>query len=195
MRKEDKHERTTGIEIPKSRLRLKAKKVEIFDDKLSDWADDMLETMYAEEGIGLAATQVDVQKSLLVVDVSKERNQPSCLVNPQIVEAEGEEIMEEGCLSVPGIYAEVTRAERIRVKAFTPQKEPLDITADGLLAVCIQHEIDHLQGKLFVDYLSPIKRQRVLERLKQFPPSNHPKVAHESLIIWYKGCYSPHYCL
>lgn len=155
------------LKYPDPRLRLKAAEVEVFDGDTARIADDMLQTMYAEQGIGLAATQVNVQKAILVADVSKDRDQPVRLVNPRLIEREGEEIMEEGCLSVPGIYAAVKRAERIHVKAFTPAGEPLDLKAGGLLAVCIQHEMDHLQGKLFVDYLSPEKRRRVLEKLKQ----------------------------
>ena len=155
------------IKYPDSRLRLKAQKVEVFNDEVVELADEMTSLMYAEKGIGLAATQVNVQKSVLIVDVSKKQDQPICLVNPEIVSSEGQEVMEEGCLSVPGIYAEVKRAEKIKIKAFTPTGEPLDMEADGLLAVCIQHEMDHLQGKLFVDYLSPAKRQRVVEELKR----------------------------
>lgn len=154
------------LEYPNPNLRLKAQKVEEFNQEIVDICADMLETMYVENGIGLAATQVDIQKEIIVMDISKENDQPICLINPEIIETRGEEVMEEGCLSVPGIYAEVTRAEWVRVKAMTPQGDPQEMETDGLLAVCIQHEIDHLQGKLFVDYLSPAKRQRVLEKLK-----------------------------
>lgn len=158
------------LRYPDPRLRHKADPVTDFNAEIARIADEMLETMYAENGIGLAATQVNIRKSILVADVSKERRTPICLVNAEITDKEGEEVMEEGCLSVPGIYAEVKRAERIRVKAYTPAGETLDIEADGLLAVCIQHEMDHLRGKLFVDYLSPEKRRRVVEQLKKLRP-------------------------
>ena len=155
------------LTYPDPRLRKKALPVESFGDETAQIADDLLETMYAEQGIGLAATQVDVQKAILVADVSRDRDRPQCFINPRIIEAHGVEEMEEGCLSVPGIYANVKRAERIRVCAFDRGGEPLDVEADGLLAVCIQHEMDHLRGKLFVDYLSPENRRRALLKIKE----------------------------
>lgn len=155
------------LTYPDPRLRKKAVPVESFGDETAQIADDLLETMYAEQGIGLAATQVDVQKAILVTDVSRDRDRPQCFINPRIVEAHGVEEMEEGCLSVPGIYANVRRAERIRVRALDRDGGLLDIEADGLLAVCIQHEMDHLRGKLFVDYLSPENRRRALEKIKE----------------------------
>ncbi len=162
------------LRYPDPRLRHKAEPVTDFDSEVARIADELLETMYAENGIGLAATQVNIQKSILVVDVSEKRDTPMRLVNAQITRREGEEVMQEGCLSVPGIFAEVKRAERIRVKACTPAGEALDIEADGILAVCIQHEMDHLRGKLFVDYLSPEKRRRVLEQLRKLRPGEKP---------------------
>ena len=158
------------LRYPDPRLRHKAKPVTDFNPEIAQIADEMLKTMYAENGIGLSATQVNIQKSILVVDVSKDRDTPMCLVNSEITDRKGEEVMEEGCLSVPGVYAEVKRAEQITVSAFDTEGKPLNIEADGLLAVCIQHEMDHLQGKLFVDYLSPEKRRRVLEQLKKLRP-------------------------
>ncbi|HEY7871423.1 MAG TPA: peptide deformylase, partial [Rudaea sp.] len=122
---------------------------------------------YAAPGIGLAATQVNVHKQLLVLDVSEEKNAPLALINPNIVAREGEQVYQEGCLSVPGIFADVERAERIVVEALDRDGQPLRIEADGLLAVCIQHEMDHLVGKLFVDYLSPLKRELVRKKLEK----------------------------
>lgn len=153
------------LEYPDPRLRTRAQPVEKVDDEIRRLAADMLETMYAAPGIGLAATQVDVHKRLLVVDVSDDRSQPHCLINPEIMEKDGVEVMEEGCLSVPGIYEKVERADHIRVRALGTDGEQLEMEADGLLAVCIQHEMDHLEGKLFVDYLSELKRQRIRKRL------------------------------
>jgi peptide deformylase len=155
------------LEFPDPRLRTKAKPVEIVDDELRSLVDDMFETMYAAPGIGLAATQVDVHKRLLVTDVSPDKTEPHALINPQIVEKDGEAITEEGCLSVPGYYEEVKRAEHIRVKFLDREGAETEMEAEGLLAVCIQHEIDHLDGKLFVDYLSEAKRQRIRKRLQK----------------------------
>ncbi len=131
------------------------------------WSDDMLETMYAAKGVGLAATQVDVHKRLVVLDVSEERNGPLVLINPEILAAEGRAPVEEGCLSLPGIYDKLQRATHIRVRALDRDGEPFEMDADGLLAVCIQHEMDHLEGKLFVDYLSELKRQLIRRRLEK----------------------------
>ena len=155
------------ITYPDPRLRKKGVAVEVFDDEIIRIKDDMLETMYAANGVGLSATQVDIQKAILVADTSDQQDQPICIVNPKIVETRGQEEMEEGCLSVPGIYANVQRAEHIVVTGQDETGAPLQIEADGLLAVCIQHEIDHLQGKLFVDYLSAEKRRLVLEKVKE----------------------------
>jgi peptide deformylase len=135
------------------------------DDTLNTLIDDMFETMYEAPGIGLAATQVDVHSRLLVVDVSADNNEPIALINPEILEKDGETVTEEGCLSVPGYYEEVRRAEHIRVRFLDRNGEGAEFEADGLLAVCIQHEIDHLDGKLFVDYISEAKRQRIRTRL------------------------------
>jgi peptide deformylase len=157
----------TILEFPDLRLRTKAQPVTVFDAALKQLAADMLETMYAAPGIGLAATQIDVHKQLLVLDVSDEKNQPMTLVNPRIVAREGSQTYQEGCLSVPGIFADVERADRIRVEANDVEGKPLAFEADGLLAVCIQHEMDHLVGKLFVDYLSPLKRELVRKKLEK----------------------------
>ncbi len=153
------------LEFPDPRLRTKAAPVAAVDDALRALIDDMFETMYAAPGIGLAATQVDVHRRLLVTDVSSEKNEPHVLINPEIIEREGHTISEEGCLSVPGFYAEVQRAERIRVRFLDRQGETVEQDMDGLLAICVQHEMDHLDGKLFVDYLSETKRQRIRKRL------------------------------
>ena len=155
----------TILEFPDPRLRTRAIPVETVDDELNTLIDDMFETMYAAPGIGLAATQVDVHKRLLVVDVSSDNSEPNALINPEIIELDGETMTEEGCLSVPGYYEEVKRAEHIRVRFLDRKGEDAELQAEGLLAVCIQHEIDHLDGKLFVDYISEAKRQRIRKRL------------------------------
>ncbi len=155
------------LEYPDPRLRTRAEPVAEVDDEIRTLAADMLETMYDAPGIGLAATQVDVHKRLLVADVSEDRSQPVVLINPEILESDGDRINEEGCLSVPEIFARVERAERIRVRALGLDGQWREIEAEGLLAVCIQHEMDHLVGKLFVDYLSELKRQRIRKRLEK----------------------------
>jgi len=155
------------VEFPDPRLRTKAQPVAVFDAELRQLAADMLETMYEAPGIGLAATQVDVHRQVLVLDVSEEKNAPMVVINPRIVEREGQQVYQEGCLSVPGIFADVERADRIRVEAQDLDGKPVVIEADGLLAVCIQHEMDHLAGKLFVDYLSPLKREMVRKKLEK----------------------------
>jgi peptide deformylase len=155
------------LHFPDPRLRTRAQPVRAVDDRIRRLVDDMFETMYAAPGIGLAATQVNVPLRVLVLDVSEERNAPRCFVNPEILVREGDEEMEEGCLSVPGVYDRVRRAERIRVRALDRDGQPFELDADGLLAVCIQHEIDHLDGKLFVDYLSALKRQRIRKKLEK----------------------------
>jgi peptide deformylase len=155
------------LHYPDPRLRNMAKPVEVFDQKLGEFADSMLETMYESSGIGLAATQVGVAKRVVVIDVSETRDQPLCLVNPEIIEREGEEESEEGCLSVPTIYEKVTRSEKIKLKAQDKNGDIFEIEADGVLAICIQHEIDHLDGKLFIDYLSGLKRQRIRKKMEK----------------------------
>jgi peptide deformylase len=155
------------LEYPDPRLRKKAEAITIVDDALRQFIDDMLETMYGANGVGLAATQVDVHKRLIVLDVSESRDQPLVLVNPELLSAQGEGPGEEGCLSLPGIYDKLTRATHIRVRAQDRNGEFLEMDAQGLLAVCIQHEIDHLEGKLFVDYLSELKRQLIRRRLEK----------------------------
>jgi peptide deformylase len=137
------------------------------DDAVRQLADDMLETMYAAKGVGLAASQVDVHRRLLVLDVSDTRDQPLVLINPEIVAAEGRAPGEEGCLSLPGIYDKLERAERIKVRALDRRGVRFELEAEGMLAVCIQHEMDHLEGKLFVDYLSELKRQLIRRRLQK----------------------------
>ena len=153
------------LHFPDPRLRTVAKPVEEFDDNLRQLVSDMFETMYEAPGIGLAATQVDRHIRLLVMDVSEERNQPRCLINPRIIDADGEEEMDEGCLSVPGYYEKVRRADHIRVRAQDEHGETHEFEASGIEAVCIQHEMDHLEGKLFVDYLSTLKRDRIRKKL------------------------------
>ena len=156
------------LHYPDDRLRTKAKPVEKFDDQLIKLVDNMFETMYEAPGIGLAATQVNVHQQVVVIDISPEKDQPLCLINPEIIERSGEEIAaEEGCLSVPDIYDLVQRDEHITVKAFDQHGKEFRLQAAELLAVCIQHEMDHLQGKLFVDYLSPLKQQRYRKKLEK----------------------------
>lgn len=155
------------LEFPDPRLRTRAKPVTRVDDATRKLIDDMLETMYAAPGIGLAATQVNVHQRILVIDVSEAHNQPLALINPEIVARDGIEETEEGCLSVPGIYETVKRADQIRVRALDRDGKPIEFDAGGLLAVCIQHEIDHLEGKLFVDYLSDLKRTRIRRKLEK----------------------------
>lgn len=157
----------TILEYPDPRLRTRAVPVTAVTPALRQLVDDMFETMYQAPGVGLAATQVDVHQRLLVLDVSETRDQPLCLINPEIVSRDGRELGEEGCLSVPGVTENVERAQKIRVKALDRDGAPLDFEAEGLLAVCIQHEIDHLDGKLFVDYLSELKRQRLKKRVQK----------------------------
>jgi peptide deformylase len=152
------------LEYPDPRLRIRAEPVTKFDAELQQLVADMFETMYSAPGIGLAATQVNVHKRILVCDVATEGKQPYCLINPEIVHAEGEINSEEGCLSVPEFYDYVDRAALVRVRAFDPTGRQFELTVEGLLAVCIQHEMDHLEGKLFVDYLSELKRERLKKK-------------------------------
>jgi peptide deformylase len=156
------------LEFPDPRLRTVAKPVETVDDALRKLIDDMIETMYAASGIGLAASQVDVHQRLLVIDVSEERDQPQVFINPRITPLTDDLApYEEGCLSVPGFYEKVERPARVRIQALDRDGEPLDVEAEGMLATCIQHEIDHLDGKLFVDYISRLKRDRIKKKLQK----------------------------
>ena len=157
----------TILHFPDPRLRNVAKPVVRVDDEVRRLLDDMLETMYQAPGIGLAATQVGVTRRVVVIDISEERDQPLFLVNPEILARDGVEEMEEGCLSVPGFFEKVTRADSVKVRALDRDGQPFELDAEGLLAVCIQHEIDHLDGKLFVDYLSGLKRQRIRKKLEK----------------------------
>jgi peptide deformylase len=155
------------LHFPDPRLRKQAVPVDAVDDNIRTLVDDMLETMYSAPGIGLAATQVNVQKRVIVIDISEEKNQPLILINPNILVKEGNIETEEGCLSVPGFFEPVERAEQIQVTALNRSGESYQKDAEGLLAVCIQHEIDHLDGKLFVDYLSSLKRNRIRKKLSK----------------------------
>lgn len=156
------------LHYPDPRLRNKAQTVDVVDQTIRYLVDDMLETMYQAPGIGLAAPQVNVAKRVIVIDISEDRSQPLCFINPQIVTSKGREEMEEGCLSVPNIFEMVVRAQSIRVRAQNKEGEWFEMAADGVLAVCIQHELDHLEGKLFVDYLSDLKRQRIRKKMDKF---------------------------
>jgi len=157
----------TILEYPDPRLRTKATPVDQVDDNIRRLIDDMLETMYAAPGVGLAASQVNVHKRIIVIDVSDKRDTPYAFINPQIDLLEGEQETQEGCLSVPGFYELVKRADHIRVRALDRNGKPFERLADGMLAVCVQHECDHLEGKLFVDYLSGLKRQRIRKKLQK----------------------------
>ena len=157
----------TIIEFPDPRLRTKAEPVRVFDADLKQFVADMFETMYDANGVGLAATQVNVHQQVLVADMSEERNEPLVLINAQIVEKDGAQVYQEGCLSFPGIYADVTRALKVKVKAQDVDGNTIEREFEGPLAVCIQHEMDHLAGKVFVDYLSPLKRSMLLKRLEK----------------------------
>ena len=155
------------LEFPDTRLRTKAKPVTNFDERLKTLCDDMVETMYAAPGIGLAATQINVHERIIIVDVSEDQSKALKLINPEITLL-GEEVeYQEGCLSVPGFYEEVTRFDRITVKAFNELGEKLEFESEGLEAICIQHECDHLEGKLFVDYISTLKRNRIRKKLEK----------------------------
>lgn len=153
------------LHFPDERLRTVAKPVEEVTDEIRELVKNMFETMYDAPGIGLAATQINVHQRIIVIDISEEKNQPICLINPEIIESDGVEVCDEGCLSVPDIYESVERAEHIKVKALNEAGEEFVIETGGLLAVCVQHEMDHLIGKLFVDYLSPMKRQRIKKKV------------------------------
>ena len=153
------------LRYPDSRLHTVAAPVARVDDQIRKLVADMAETMYEAPGIGLAATQVDVHKRIVVIDVSEDKSGLMALINPEILERSGEQVCEEGCLSVPGIYEKVSRAERVKVRALNEKGESFEFEADGLLAVCIQHEIDHLDGKVFVEYLSQLKLGRIKSKL------------------------------
>lgn len=156
------------LEFPDERLRTKAAPVDVVDDEVRQLVDDMLETMYDASGIGLAATQVDVHRRVIVMDVSDDRARPLVLINPSYTPiGDARELMSEGCLSIPEYYAEVPRALKVQLKALDRDGNPYELEADGLLAHCIQHEYDHLEGVLFVDYLSPLKRDRVLKKMQK----------------------------
>lgn len=155
------------LEYPDERLRTIAKPVETFDADLQRLIDDMFETMYEAPGVGLAATQIDFHRQLIVMDVSEDKDCPLVLINPRILEAEGTQTCQEGCLSVPTIFADVARAERVIVEALDRHGQLQRLDASGLMAICIQHEMDHLAGKVFVDYLSPLKRQMVRSKLEK----------------------------
>ena len=155
------------LHFPDPRLRTVARPVAEVDARIRQLTEDMLETMYAAPGIGLAATQVNVHERVVVMDLSESKQAPYIFINPEIIEADGREVMEEGCLSVPGVYEKVERAERIKLRALDRDGKRFELEADGLLAVCIQNEIDHLDGKVFVDYLSPLKQQRITKKLQK----------------------------
>jgi len=155
----------TILEFPDKRLRTVAEEVAQVDAGIQKLVDDMLETMYAAKGVGLAATQVNIHQRIIVIDVSENKDQPLCLINPQVIASDGVEQSEEGCLSVPGFFEKVSRAEHIKISALNRDGERFELEARDLLAVCIQHEMDHLQGKLFVDYLSAFKRNRIKAKL------------------------------
>jgi len=159
--------RLTILEFPDPRLRTRAEPVRVFDAALQQLIADMLETMYAAPGIGLAATQVNVHKALLVIDTSEEKNRPQVYINPEILSRDGVEVSEEGCLSVPNFFEQVERSARVRVRARNPDGSTFERDLEGLDAVCVQHEMDHLAGKLFVDYLSSLKRERIRRKLEK----------------------------
>lgn len=163
------------LTFPDARLRNKAKPVPEVTDDIRCTVDDMLETMYAAPGIGLAAIQVNIPLRIIVIDLSDKHDSPLCLINPEILEGRGDEQTEEGCLSVPGFYELVHRFETIRFRALDREGVSFEQEADGLLAVCIQHEIDHLDGKLFVDYLSSLKRQRIRKKLEKEQRQQRPE--------------------
>lgn len=155
------------LHFPDPRLRTRAAPVSQVDASIRRLVDDMFDTMYDAPGIGLAATQVNVHQRVIVIDVSQEKNEPRVFINPEIISRDGVERMDEGCLSVPGVYETVERAEKVKVRALNRDGQPFELEADGLLAVCIQHEMDHLEGKLFVDYLSSLKRERIRKKLEK----------------------------
>jgi peptide deformylase len=170
------------LHFPDGRLRTHAQPVKQIDSAVRQLIADMFETMYEAPGIGLAATQINVHKQIIVIDVTEERTQPLCFINPKILSKEGEQHIEEGCLSVPDIFEKIKRAQKITVQALNQQGEDFTLTTEGVLSVCIQHEIDHLKGKLFVDHLSSIKRQRIRQKLgkkKRQSTEETPKLTAE----------------
>jgi len=169
------------LEYPDPRLRTRAAPVAEVDDELRQLSADMLETMYAAPGIGLAATQVNVHRRMLVADISEKQDTPHVFINPEILDRRGTEVMDEGCLSIPGFYEAVTRSEWIRVRALGLDGQAFEAELEGLLAVVVQHEMDHLEGKLFVDYLSDLKRQRIRKRLEKERRLKEPDAAARAL--------------
>lgn len=165
------------LTFPDERLRTVAKPVEEVTPEIQKFVDDMIETMYDEEGIGLAATQVDFHQRIVVIDISETRDQPMVLINPEILDKRGEDGIEEGCLSVPGARALVSRAAEVTVKALDRDGKEYTFEADDLLAICVQHELDHLEGKLFVDYLSPLKRKRIQDKLAKIKRFNEKQAS------------------
>ncbi len=155
------------VEYPDPRLRKVAVPVRVVNAEVRQWVSDMAQTMYAAPGVGLAATQVDLHKRIIVIDVSPSHDDLKVFINPEILSAEGESDCEEGCLSVPGYYEKIRRAARVTVRAVDENGRSFDLSADGMLAVCIQHEMDHLVGKVFVDYLSPLKRARLATKMRK----------------------------
>jgi peptide deformylase len=165
------------LHYPDARLHTVAKPVKAVDDRIRKLVDDMAETMYAAPGIGLAATQVNVHERVVVIDISETHDQLRVFINPELIAQSGTEESEEGCLSVPGVFDRVRRAERVTVRALDRDGKPFELAADGLLAVCIQHEMDHLMGKVFVDYLSNLKRNRIKARLLKQAREHRPDAA------------------
>jgi len=165
------------LHYPDARLHTVAKPVAAVDARIRQLIDDMAETMYAAPGIGLAATQVNVHERVVVIDISETHDELRVFINPELIAQSGSEESEEGCLSVPGIYDKVTRAERVTVRALDREGKPFELEADGLLAVCIQHEMDHLMGKVFVDYLSSLKRNRIRSKLLKQAREHRPDAA------------------
>jgi len=165
------------LTFPDVRLRNQAKPVPVVNDEIRQTVDAMFETMYQASGIGLAAIQVNIPLRIVVADISEQQDSSLCLINPELLERRGRQEIDEGCLSVPGFYEPVGRAEAIRVRALNRDGVPFELEADGLLAVCIQHEVDHLDGKLFVDYLSPLKRQRIRKKLEKDRRQQRPQPA------------------
>lgn len=184
------------LHIPDERLRKVAEPVKEVNAEIQRIVDDMFDTMYAEEGIGLAATQVDIHQRIIVIDVSENREEQLVLINPELLEKDGETGIEEGCLSIPEQRALVPRAEKVKIRALDRDGKPFELEADGLLAICIQHEMDHLVGKLFIDYLSPLKQQRIrqkvekLDRLRSVPDNKEYRVT----ITTYHFRRHPRFC-
>ncbi|MHB1949087.1 MAG: peptide deformylase [Gammaproteobacteria bacterium] len=155
------------LQFPDPLLRNKAKPVAVVDDQIRKMVDDMFETMYEQSGVGLAAIQVNIPQRIIVMDISEERNQPLCVINPEILTREGVQYESEGCLSFPGVFDKVERSAKIRLKALDRDGKPFELDAEGLLSVCIQHEMDHLDGILFIDHLSALKKERARKKLEK----------------------------